>query len=232
MLSLSPLEQEALVLSFRVAVWASIVSLPPAIAVAWLLARKDFWGKLVVDGLVHLPLVIPPVVVGYCLLVILGRNGVIGSWLYDTFGLTFAFNWKGAAVAAGVMGFPLFVRSVRLSIEAIDTKLETAARTLGASAWKTFWTVSLPLMAPGILAGLLLAFARALSEFGATITFVANIPGQTRTLPIAIYSVLQAPGGDTAALRMVVLSTALAIIALATSEFMARRLRARLYGQS
>ena len=138
----------------------------------------------------------------------------------------------GAAVAAGVMGFPLFVRSVRLSIEAIDTKLETAARTLGASAWKTFWTVSLPLMAPGILAGLLLAFARALSEFGATITFVANIPGQTRTLPIAIYSVLQAPGGDTAALRMVVLSTALAIIALATSEFMARRLRARLYGQS
>ncbi len=232
MLTLSPLEQEALALSFRVAVWAALVSLPLAVAMAWLLARKEFWGKLIVDGLVHLPLVIPPVVVGYVLLVVLGRNGIIGGWLYDTLGVSFAFNWKGAAVAAGVMGFPLFVRSVRLSIEAIDARLETAARTLGASAWKTFLTISLPLMAPGILAGLVLSFARALSEFGATITFVANIPGQTRTLPIAIYSVLQTPGGEAAALRMVILSTGLAIVALAASEFMVRRIRTRVYGQT
>ena len=218
-------------LSVRVAFWAAFVSLPLAIAAAWLLARKEFRGKLVIDGLIHLPLVIPPVVVGYFLLVLLGRNGFIGAWLYDILGLTFAFNWKGASVAAGLMGFPLFVRSVRLSIESIDSKLEDAARTLGASPLKTFWTISLPLMAPGILAGLLLAFARALGEFGATITFVANIPGQTRTLPVAIYSVLQTPDGETAAFRMVILSTALAILALAISEIMARRVRIRLHGK-
>lgn len=231
MLTLSPLEQEALLLSVRVAFWAAFVSLPLAIAAAWLLARKEFRGKLVIDGLIHLPLVIPPVVVGYFLLVVLGRNGFIGAWLYDIFGLTFAFNWKGASVAAGIMGFPLFVRSVRLSIESIDTKLEDAARTLGASPLKTFRTISLPLMAPGILTGLLLAFARALGEFGATITFVANIPGQTRTLPIAIYSVLQTPGGEAEAFRMVILSTALAILALAVSEVIARRVRTRLHGK-
>ena len=230
MFALTPLEQEALTLSLSVAFWAVIISLPLAVALAWVLARLNFWGKIVLDGFIHLPLVVPPVVVGYFLLVVLGRNGVIGHWLYDTFGLTFAFNWKGAAVAAGVMGFPLFVRAIRLSIEAMDPRLEAAARTLGATPLRVFWSVTVPLMTPGLIAGALLAFARALGEFGATITFVANIPGQTRTLPIAIYTVLQSPGGDAAVLRMVLLATLLAILALVASEVLARQVRKRIHG--
>ena len=232
MLDLSLLEREALSLSLQVAFWAVAISLPFAIAVAWVLARCEFWGKIILDGLVHLPLILPPVVVGYILLVTMGRNGVLGKWLYETWGLQFAFNWKGAALAAGIMGFPLLVRALRLSLEAIDPKLETAARTLGATPFATFCQVTFPLMLPGLVTGLFLAFARALAEFGATITFVANIPGQTRTLPVAIYTALQTPGGDEMALRMVFLSIGLAVLALAASEFMGRRVRRRVFGAS
>jgi len=228
----TPLEQEALWLSLTVAFWAVVISLPFAVAVAWVLARLNFWGKILLDGLVHLPLVLPPVVVGYFLLVTLGRNGVIGRWLDQTFGFTFAFNWKGAALAAGVMGFPLFVRAIRLSIEAADPRLEAAARTLGANPLQVFWRITLPLMTPGLITGALLSFARALGEFGATITFVANIPGQTRTLPIAIYTILQSPGGDEALFRMALLATLLAIVALGASEYLARQVRKRLHGAS
>ncbi len=228
---LTPLETEALLLSLKVALWAVLVSTPFAIGFAWLLARKEFWGKTALNGLIHLPLFLPPVVVGYVLLVMFGRNGVIGAGLYDLFGVTLAFNWKGAAVAAGVMGFPLFVRALRLSIEAIDPRVETAARTLGASPFETFRRITFPLLLPGLVTGLLLAFARALGEFGATITFVANIPGQTRTLPVAIYTALQSPGGDDMALRMVVLSVLLAIAALAASEVATKMIRKRIYGE-
>ncbi len=230
MFSLTPLEYEALTLSFRIALIAIVTSLPFAIAMAWLLAKKNFPGKIIVDGLVHLPMVIPPVVVGYALLVLLGRRGAVGAWLHDTLGIELAFNWKGAAVAAAIMGFPLMVRGIRLSIEAIDPRLETAARTLGAGPRDVFLSINLPLMTPGLIVGTFLAFARALAEFGATITFVAAIPGQTRTLPIAIYTLLQRPGGESAALRMAVLSTLIAILALAASEFFSRRMRARIYG--
>ena len=230
MFELTALEQEALSLSLLVASWAVIISLPFAIAVAWVLARKTFWGKIALDGLVHLPLVIPPVVLGYILLVGLGRNSLVGSWFYETLGIQFSFNWKGAALAAAIMGFPLMVRAIRLSLEAIDPKLETAAKTLGANPLAVFLRVTLPLMLPGLIAGLFLAFARAFGEFGATITFVSNIPGQTRTLPIAIYTALQSPGGDAAAARMVILSIAIAIIALILSEVLGRRIRKRIYG--
>jgi len=230
MFELTALEQEALSLSLVVASWAVIISLPFAIGIAWILARKDFWGKIALDGLVHLPLVIPPVVLGYILLVGLGRNSFIGNLLYETLGLQFVFNWKGAALAAAIMGFPLMVRAIRLSLEAIDPKLETAAKTLGANSLAVFLRVTLPLMLPGLIAGLFLAFARAFGEFGATITFVSNIPGQTRTLPIAIYTALQSPGGDAAAARMVVISIVIAILALILSEVLGRRIRKRIYG--
>ena len=230
MFELTALEQEALSLSLVVAIWAVIISLPFAILIAWILARKDFWGKIALDGLVHMPLVIPPVVLGYILLVGLGRNSFLGNWLYETLGLQFAFNWKGAALAAAIMGFPLMVRAIRLSLEAIDPKLETAAKTLGANPFAIFLKITLPLMLPGLIAGLFLSFARAFGEFGATITFVSNIPGQTRTLPIAIYSVLQSPGGDDAAVRMVTLSIVIAIAALILSEVLGRRIRRRIYG--
>ena len=183
MLELSALEQEALALSLRVAVVSVLVSLPFGLMVAWVLARREFFGKTLVNGLVHLPLVVPPVVVGYLLLLLLGREGPLGGFLYDVFGITVAFTWKGAAVAAGVMAFPLMVRAMRLSLELVDRRLEAAARTLGAGRFDVFLTVTLPLMSPGILAGAILAFARSLGEFGATITFVSNIPGETRTLP-------------------------------------------------
>ncbi len=227
-MSLTPVEIEALSLSMRVAFWSTLWSLPAGIAMAWLLARTDFPGKALVDVAVHLPLVVPPVVVGYVLLVLLGRRGVVGSWLYDVFGITIAFTWKGAAVASAVMAFPLVVRAIRLSIEAVDRRLEAAARTLGAGPVRVFFTVTLPLTAPGILVGAILGFARSLGEFGATITFVSNIPGQTRTLPIALYTLVQAPGGEEAALRLVALSVALAFAALLASELLARRLRARI----
>ena len=225
---LSPLETEALILSLRVALWCVIVSLPIGIATAWLLARKRFPGHLLLSAVVYAPLVVPPVVVGYLLLVLLGRRGVVGSWLYETFGITVAFTWQGAAIASAVMGFPLMVRAIRLSLDAVDRRLEDAARTLGAGRWRTWLSITLPLTAPGILAGAVLAFARSLGEFGATITFVSNIPGETRTLPLALYSVLQQPGGDVPAMRLAILSLLLAIVAIAGSELLARRMRKQL----
>jgi molybdate transport system permease protein len=227
-MGLTPLEIEALTLSLRVGVWATICSLPLGIAVAWLLARREFWGKHLVNGIVHLPLVLPPVVVGYALLVLLGRNGVIGAWMYQVLGITVAFKWQGAAIASGVMSFPLLVRAIRLSLDAIDRGLEAAARTLGAGKLRVFCTITLPLAAPGILAGAILSFARSVGEFGATITFVSNIPGETRTLPMAIYSLTQTPGGDAAALRLTLISVTLAIAALIGSEILAQRIQRRI----
>ncbi len=230
MFPLTPLELEALSLSLRVALWAVLVSLPLGLATAWLLARHEFVGKTLVDGLVHLPMVVPPVAVGYLLLVLLGRRGPLGGWLYDSFGITLIFTWQGAAVASAVMAFPLMVRSIRLSLEAIDNRLETAARTLGAPRARVFATITLPLATPGILTGVVLAFARSLGEFGATITFVSNIAGETRTLPIALYTLIQSPGGEAGAARLMAISLALAILALLASEFLARRISARLHG--
>ncbi|WNJ98436.1 molybdate ABC transporter permease subunit [Thalassospiraceae bacterium LMO-JJ14] len=227
---MSNLEIEALKLSIQVAFAAVGFSLPLAVLVAWLLARKQFAGKSLIDGLVHLPLILPPVVVGYVLLVGLGRNGIVGGFLNDVFGITLAFTWKGAAVAAAVMAFPLMVRAIRLSLESVDHGLEQAARTLGASPLHVFATVTLPLASPGILTGAILGFARSLGEFGATITFVSNIPGETRTLPIALYTLTQIPGGEAGAFRLVVISVVVAFAALLASELMARRLKVKLGG--
>ncbi len=221
---LTPFETEALGLSLRVAFWSVTLSLPLGLLAAWALARWQFYGKTLLNGLIHLPLVLPPVVVGYGLLVLFGRKGPLGAWLYDTFGITVAFSWRGAALAAAVMAFPLMVRAMRLSLEAVDRRLESAARTLGAGPVNVFLTVTLPLMAPGILAGAILAFARSLGEFGATITFVSNIPGETRTLPIALYTLIQTPDGEAGALRLALISVAVALLALAASEIIARRL--------
>jgi molybdate transport system permease protein len=230
MFELTPLESEALGLSLRVAVWSVVASLPFGLAMAWLLARREFYGKTLLNGIVHLPLVLPPVVVGYLLLVLLGRQGPLGAWLFETFGISLPFTWEGAALAAAVMAFPLMVRAMRLSIETVDHNLETAARTLGASRLTVFATITLPLILPGILAGAVLAFARSLGEFGATITFVSNIPGETRTLPLALYSLIQSPGGEAGALRLALLSVLLSLAALGLSEALARRLRVRLGG--
>jgi molybdate transport system permease protein len=228
--ALSDLELEAIRLSLRVAFWSVATSLPAGLLVAWLLARCRFPGRLLLDALVHLPLVVPPVVIGYILLVLMGRRGPIGGWLHDTFGVTLIFTWRGAALAAAVMAFPLMVRAMRLSLEAVDRRLEAAARTLGATPLDVFLTVTLPLMSPGILVGTVLAFARSLGEFGATITFVSNIPGETRTLPVAIYTLTQTPGGDAAALRLSIVSVILALGALALSEILARTLHRRIGG--
>jgi molybdate transport system permease protein len=230
MLDLSPLELEALALSLRVALWSVLTSLPVGLLVAWLLARREFFGKSALNAVIHLPLVLPPVVVGYLLLVLLGREGPLGRLLYDLFGVGLPFTWEGAALAAAVMAFPLMVRAMRLSLESVDQRLEAAARTLGARPIGVFLTITLPLMAPGIVVGALLGFARSLGEFGATITFAANIPGETRTLPLALYSLTQTPGGEGAALRLAALSIALSLAALAASEYAARRLRARVAG--
>ena len=230
LLSLSPLEIEALRLSLEVGLLSVAASLPFGLAIAWLLARRRFPGKLLLDGVVHLPLVLPPVAVGFALLVLFGRKGPVGAWLYDTLGISFAFNWKGAALASAVMGFPLMVRAMRLALELVDLRLEEAARTLGAGRSRVFLTVTLPLMGPGILTGTILAFARSISEFGATITFVSNIPGETRTLPLALYALTQVPGGEAAAWRLAVLSVALAMSALIVSEFLARRVDRRIRG--
>jgi molybdate transport system permease protein len=227
-LPLTDLDTEAIRLSLQVALWSVACSLPFGVATAFLLARTNFPGKSLLDGLVHLPLVIPPVVVGYMLLLLMGRRGPIGGWLYDTLGITVIFTWQGAALAAAVMGFPLMVRAMRLSLESVDRRLEQAARTLGAGRFDTFRSVTLPLMAPGILTGLVLAFARSLGEFGATITFVSNIPGQTRTIPVAIYTLTQTPDGDAAALRLCIIAVILSLIALVASEWLARRLRTQL----
>ncbi len=228
MWTLTPLEIEAVGLSLRVAAWSALASLPFGIAMAWVLARTTFPGKALLDGLVHLPLVLPPVVVGYLLLLLLGRQGPVGALLDDWFGMTVAFTWQGAVVAAAVMAFPLMVRAIRLSIENIDARLETAARTLGAGPVRVFATITLPLMLPGIVTGLMLAFARGLGEFGATIAFVSNIPGETRTLPLALFALIQTPDGEGAALRLMVLAVIVALIALLASEMLARRVRARL----
>ncbi|HET6223130.1 MAG TPA: molybdate ABC transporter permease subunit [Dongiaceae bacterium] len=223
-------ELEAVRLSLRVAFWSVTGSLPFGILIAWLLARRRFPGKALLDGIVHLPLVVPPVVIGFLLLVLFGRRGPIGGWLYDAFGITIIFTWKGAALAAAVVGFPLMVRAMRLSLEAVDRRVEAAARTLGAGPFDVFFTITLPLMAPGILVGAILAFARGLGEFGATITFVSNIPGQTRTIPMAIYTYTQTPDGDIAALRLCIVSVVLALAALIASELLARRVDARIRG--
>jgi molybdate transport system permease protein len=229
MLALTQEEAEAVRLSLKVAGWAVLASLPLGIAMAALLARWEFPGKSVVNGLVHLPLVLPPVVTGYGLLLLLGRRAPVGAWLESTFGIVLAFRWTGAAVAAGVMGFPLMVRAIRLSIEAVDRRLESAARTLGANRAWTFATITLPMALPGVLAGAILAFAKSLGEFGATITFVSNIPGETRTLPNAIYTFTQVPGGDEAALRLCLIAIILSLTALIASELLSRLVRRRLF---
>ena len=221
-------EWTAVRLSLLVAVTATAASLLPGIAIAWLLARGRFWGKSLLDTLVHLPLIMPPVVTGYLLLLLFGRRGPIGEFLDQTFGIVFAFRWTGAALACAVMGFPLMVRAIRLSIEAVDTRLENAAGTLGAHPLWVFATITLPLCLPGVIAGAILSFAKSMGEFGATITFVSNIPGETRTLPLAIYAYTQAPGGDGPALRLTLISVAVALVALAGAEFLNRALARRI----
>jgi molybdate transport system permease protein len=230
MLQLADQDWTAILLSLRIAGVATLVTLPFGIAIALLLARTDFWGKSLVDALVHLPLVLPPVVTGYLLLITLGRNAPVGAFLADHFGIVFAFRWTGAVISCGVMAFPLMVRAIRLSIESIDRRLEDAASTLGASRVWGFLTITLPLALPGVIVGAMLAFARALGEFGATITFVSNIPGETQTISAAIYSLTQVPGGDAAALQLVVVAVIISLAALVASEWLARRATARLHG--
>lgn len=220
---LTPVEIDALALSLRVALWAMGCSLPIGIALAWVLSRLTFPGKSLLDALLHLPLVLPPVVIGYLLLIGFGRNGVFGRWLYDVFGITVAFTWKGAALASAVMAFPLLVRTVRLSLDAVDKKLELAARTLGAGPWRVFFSVTLPLSIPGVVAGMVLAFARSLGEFGATITFVSNIPGETQTLPLALYTMTQMPYGEAAAMRLCFISIGIALLALVAANWLEKR---------
>jgi molybdate transport system permease protein len=227
---LSPAELSALRLSLLVAFWATLGSLPLGIVVALILARGRFWGKSILDAVVHLPLVMPPVVTGYLLLLLFGRRGVLGEFFAETFGIVFAFRWTGAALACAVMSFPLMVRAIRLSIEAVDRRLEDAAGTLGAGPIWVFLVVTLPLILPGIIAGMILTYARSLGEFGATITFVSNIPGETQTLPSAIYSLIQVPGGDAGALRLTAISIAVSMAALIAAELLARRVGRRLAG--
>ena len=227
---LTEVEIEALKLSLKVSLWSVAISLPVGIILAWILARKNFPGKNILDGIIHLPLVIPPVVTGYLLLVLLGRNGIIGAFLYKYAGIVLAFNWKGAVLAAAVMAFPLLVRSVRLSLEGVDQGLEAAARTLGAGPLRVFFTVTLPLTIPGIITGMILAFARSLGEFGATITFVSNIQGVTQTIPLALYTLTQVPNGEIGAMRLCIISIVIAMAALLCSELLSRRFSARLKG--
>lgn len=230
MFAFTPEEIDAIKLSLWVASVGMAASLPFGLLAAYALARWRFPGKLLLDGLVHLPLVLPPVVTGYVLLILFGRRGPVGAWLEQTFGIVFSFRWTGAALAAAIMGFPLMVRAMRLSFEASDRRLEDASRTLGANRALTFVAVTLPLALPGILAGLVLSFAKALGEFGATITFVSNIPGETRTLPSAIYTFTQIPGGDAGAFRLAMVAVVIALGALFISELLARRTAARIEG--
>ena len=227
-LDLTPDEWNAVRLSIKVATWAMLASLPLGIIVAMVLARGKFWGKSFLNGIVHLPLILPPVVTGYLLLLGFGRRGPIGAFLDEHFGIVFSFRWTGAALACAIMGFPLMVRAIRLSIEAVDRKLEAAAGTLGASPVWVFATITLPLILPGIIAGMILSFAKAMGEFGATITFVSNIPGETQTLPSAIYTFTQVPGGDAGAMRLTLISIAIAMAALIASELLARRVGRRM----
>jgi molybdate transport system permease protein len=229
--ALSPEEWRAVALSLRVSFWATLLSLPLGIFVAYALARWEFWGKQVLNGLVHLPLILPPVVTGYLLLLTFGRKGYVGQFLDEWFGIVLAFRWTGAVLAAAVMAFPLMVRAIRLAIEAVDPKLEEAASTLGAPPLWVFATVTLPLILPGIVAGAILAFAKAMGEFGATITFVSNIPGQTQTLPSAIYAFLQVPGGDGQAFRLVVVAIVVAMAALLLAEWVSRAIAKRIAGR-
>jgi len=227
---LTEVEIEALKLSLQVSLWSVTISLPAGIFAAWILARRNFPGKNLLDVIIHLPLVIPPVVTGYILLILLGRNGIIGHLLYKYTGIILTFNWKGAVFAAAVMAFPLLVRSVRLSLEGVDQGLEAAARTLGAGPLRVFFTVTLPLTIPGIITGMILAFARSLGEFGATITFVSNIQGETQTIPLALYTFTQVPDGEIGAMRLCIISIIIAMTALLCSELISRRFSARLKG--
>jgi molybdate transport system permease protein len=227
---LSPQDWTAVQLSLRVAAVSTVVALPFGIAIATLLARKEFWGKALLDAMVLLPLVLPPVVTGYLLLITFGRRAPVGAFLADHFGIVFSFRWTGAALACGIMAFPLMVRAIRLSIEAIDTRLEDAAATLGANRVWRFATITLPLALPGIIAGAILAFTRALGEFGATITFVSNIPGETQTISAAIYTLTQVPNGDADALKLVIVSVIISLAALIAAEWLARRATARIHG--
>ena len=230
MLGLTPEEWTAVALSLRISLVATVCALPFGIALGWLLARKQFWGKTLLDGIVFLPLVLPPVVTGYLLLIWFGRRGPIGEFLNDYLGIVLSFRWTGAALSCGIMGFPLMIRPIRLSLESIDRRLEDAAATLGANAVMVFFTVTLPLALPGIIVGVVLCFARALGEFGATITFVSNIPGETQTISAAIYTLTQIPGGDEAAGRLVVISIVFAFAALIIAEWLGRRAAARFHG--
>lgn len=230
MAALTPEEWQAVTLSLRVSLWATILSLPLGLLVAYALARWSFWGRQLLNGLVHLPLILPPVATGYLLLLTFGRKGAVGQYLDQWFGIVLAFRWTGAALAAAVMAFPLMVRAMRMAIEAVDPRLEQAASTLGASRPWVFVTVTLPLILPGILAGAILAFAKAMGEFGATITFVSNIPGQTQTLPSAIYAFLQVPGGEVPAFRLVLVAVAVALAALLVSEWLSRAVARRIAG--
>ena len=225
---LSPEELDALSLSAKVASWATIACLPFGVALSWLLERRDFAGKIMIDTLVQLPMVLPPVVPGYLLLLLLGTHGPLGGWLQAHFGIVVAFTWKGAVLASAVMAFPLMVQPIRLAFRLIDPRLEKAATTLGARPWRVFFTITLPLAVPGLIAGCMLCFSRSLGEFGATMAFVGNIPGETRTLPLAIYSLTHLPDGDAAALRLSLLSIALAIVALLVSHWIGRRAERRL----
>ena len=231
MFELTSVEVTALLLSLKVAFTALLFGLPIAIATAWLLANKNFYGKAVIDGLIHAPLVLPPVIVGYLLLLGFGPNGALGQFFSDVFGISFAFNWKGAALASGIMAFPLMVRAIRLSMESQNLKLVKAANSLGASPMRAFFTITLPLAFPGIISGGILGFARALGEFGATISFVASIPALTQTLPLALFRAIETPGGEESAFRLMVISLVIAMVALALSEVLARAVKRKQGGQ-
>lgn len=228
---LTDYEVAALLLSLKVSTVAVLCSLPLGILCAWVLARLEFPGKSVLDSLIHLPLVLPPVVIGYLLLVSMGRSGFLGGWLYDTFGFSFSFSWRGAALAAAVVSFPLMVRAIRQALEGVDVRLEQAARTLGAGRFKVFFTISLPLTAPGIVSGMVLAFARSLGEFGSTITFVSNIPGETRTIPLAMYSFIETPGAEAQAARLCVIAILISLASLIASQWLSKRAQQRTLGQ-
>ncbi|EHK54507.1 molybdate ABC transporter permease subunit [Allomesorhizobium alhagi] len=231
-MELTPDEWNAVRLSIKVAVWAMLGSLPLGLLTALILARGNFWGKSLLNGIVHLPLILPPVVTGYLLLLSFGRRGPVGAFLAEHFGIVFSFRWTGAALACAIMGFPLMVRAIRLSIEAVDRRLEAAAGTLGAGPAWVFATITLPLILPGIIAGMILSFGKAMGEFGATITFVSNIPGETQTLPSAIYTFTQIPGGDAGALRLTLISVAISMAALMASEALAQRASRRIEGRA
>ena len=229
---LSEYEIAALLLSLKVSSVAVLMSLPLGILCAWLLARCEFPGKSLFDSLIHMPLVLPPVVIGYLLLVAMGRQGFIGSWLYNWFGISFSFSWRGAALAAAIVSFPLLVRAIRLSLESVDVRLEQAARTLGSNRLRVFMTITLPLSLPGIISGMVLAFARSLGEFGATITFVSNIPEETRTIPLAMYAYIQTPGTEVEAARLCAIAIAIAVLSLMASQWLAKNARHATPGQS